>query len=393
MLIGGNIYNAGQFGYHIFSARLLGNVYYGDLAALLNILGIFALFQASLGMTIVKFVASEKDEKKAKSLVKWSLKIGIYLGLVMAVLLLLLSPYINSFLKLSEPRAIYFLAPIALIYAITSVSRSALQGLLRFFDYVVTLISEIGVKFLVTVVLVLAGYSILGAMTGLLLGVVASVLIGLWSIRSSFNASAYTPEIKPMLSYVLPAFLQGVALTSMYSTDLFLVKHFFTPETAGTYAAVVKLGSIVFFVASPISNVMFPLVVKKHAHGEKYHNIFYSSIALITLASVVIIGLYYLYPTVFLSALGQGFLVGSPILWISGLYMGLLALNSLIIQFYMSIAKTFTVWLFVSAAVLQTILIYLFHNDLAQVLFMSVISSSLLLAILLLYYPYHDRKR
>ena len=52
--------------------------------------------------------------------------------------------------------------------------------------------------------------------------------------------------------------------------DLILVKHFFSDQDAGVYATLSILGKIIYFAASPVASVMFPIVAGKHAKGEKY---------------------------------------------------------------------------------------------------------------------------
>jgi len=52
MIVGSNIYNFVNFIYHFLAGRLLGKVYYGDLAAVISLLGIIAIVQLSLGLTL-----------------------------------------------------------------------------------------------------------------------------------------------------------------------------------------------------------------------------------------------------------------------------------------------------------------------------------------------------
>lgn len=390
MVIGSNIYNAGQFIYHIVAGRILGPAFYGDLAALINILGIFGLVQISIGLTIVKFISSEKQPEKAKGLTQWAIIWSSGFGISVAVLLVVFAPFISSFLQLTQPAAIYLLAPVIFLYATTTITRSVLQGLLRFGWFVGSLLSEVSIKLILMIPFVFAGYAVIGALGALLIGVFGSLFIGLYPLRDYLKGWGIKPETSPLIKYSIPAFFQGIALTSMYTIDLFLVKHYFTPESAGLYAALAKLGSIVFFGASPITHVMFPLVARKHSHGEAYHKIFYLSLFLIGgIVSLVILN-YILFPLIFLSTLGQNFLEGAPILWWFGVFMGLLAIAMLFIQFYLSIGKVFVVWLFLAAAFLQALLIVLFHASLVMVIQMSIVAAALLVLSLLIYFPYHD---
>lgn len=391
MLIGTNIYNGGQFLFHIIAGRVLGKAYYGDIAALINILGIFALVQISLGLTVVRFVAAEKDEKKVSGLIKWAVRWSTIFGLIVAVLILLFAGIISEFLNLSQSRATYYLAPIIFFYAIASITRSALQGLLKFGWYVTSVLSEIGLKLVLTILFFTAGYAVIGGMMAVLIGVAFSFVIGFLPLRTYFfSRKVIIPNSRSLIRYSIPAFLQGIALTSMYSTDLFLVKHYFNPETAGLYAGLAKLGSIVFFAASPITHVMFPMIARKHSHGETYHHIFYLSLFLVGGISSLIVISYVVFPKIFLSALGSSFIEGSGMLWWFGVFMGLLAIAMLFIQFYLSVGKTFVVGGFLIAAFLQAVLIILFHDNLFQVVQMSIVSAALLVIGLLVYFPYHD---
>ncbi|TSC88945.1 MAG: capsular polysaccharide biosynthesis protein [Microgenomates group bacterium Gr01-1014_5] len=390
MLLGTNVYHAGQFLFHIIAGRVLGKAQYGDLAVLMNILGIFALVQISLGLTVVKFIASERDEKKVSGLVKWALNWSTVFGLIIAIFILVSANFISDFLNLSQSQATYYLAPVIFFYSLVSITRSILQGMLKFGWYVVGVLSEVGVKLILVMIFFTAGYAVVGGMLAVSIAVALSFLVGLFPLRKYFlNKKAHSPNSNSLFKYSIPAFLQGIALTSMYSTDLFLVKHYFSPETAGLYAGLTKLGSIVFFAAFPIAHVMFPLIAKRHSHGESYHSIFYLSLLLTAGIAGIIILFYLVTPKVFLSVLGSGFLEGSSMLWWFGLFMGLLSFAMLFIQFYLSIGKTFVVGYFIAAAFLQITLIVLFHNNLLQVVQMSILSVALLVICLLVYFPYH----
>lgn len=393
MVVGSNIFNVGQFVFHIIAARILGRAYYGDLAALVNILGIFALIQISVGLAIVKFVASEKRETNKRGLIQWAVKWSLFIGILVCILIIVFANKISSFLNLLQLGSVYVLAPIILFYSVIGISRSVLQGLLKFGWHVGSLFAEVSVKLLLVFPFILAGYAVIGALGALLIGALAAFIVVIYPLREIILGPAgQKPLLTPILRYSLPAFLQGIALISMYSTDLFLVKHFFTPDAAGLYAALAKLGTIVFFGASPVIHVMFPLVAKKHAHGRSYHKIFYLSLLLVSLIASFVILLYYFFPVIFLSALGANFLEGAGALWWFGVFMGLLVIATLFVQFYLSVGKTRVVGLFLAGATLQATLILFFHSSLLQVVQMSIIAASLLVLALLIYFPYHDRK-
>lgn len=394
MVVGTNLHNAGMLIYHFLAGRLLGADYYGDLAALISIFGLLSIVQISFGLTLVKFIASSKDSEEANNLAKWAYSFSIWAGIIVTVLLFLLSLNIASFLHIKQKEAVYLFIPVVFLSFASNTGRALLQGFLKFGHYVLSLIVEVGLKIIFTIVLILLGYALAGAMVALFIGVLSGLFIVWLSLRGKISGEkGKIPKLFPILRYSLPVFIQSLALTSMYSADILLVKHFFSGEEAGLYAALAKLGTISFFIGSPITSAMFPLIAKKHSHGEKYHKVFYLSLFTIVAISAVVVLSYALFPVFLVGTLfGSGFLAGAPILWWFSVYMFFLGISVVFTQFYLSIGKTRVVWLFALAASLQILLIWFIHPTLLRVIQVSIISSALLAASLLIYFPYHDKR-
>lgn len=393
MVLGANFHNLGQLVYHFLSGRFLGTAYYGDLAAIISIFGLIAIVQQSFGLTVVKFIAAAKNKAEANTLARWVFFWSIWGAIVVAIIILILSSSLGEFLNITQKNALLLFIPIILVGFVSNTGRALLQGFMKFEQFVLSLIFEVVVKITFTILLLYIGYALFGAMAALFLGVLAGFLIVWLSLRKNIAGKrGQVPNITSLVAYSFPVLLQSLALTSMYSADLILVKHFFRPEQAGIYAALAKLGTIAFFGAAPITHVMFPLISKKYSHKEPYHKIFYLSIMLVCLISLPVIILYKLLPSLIVSLLfGGEFVEGAPLLWWFSVYMFLLGICMLFTQFYLSINKTKTVLLFVIAASLQVVLILLFHQSLLQVIQMSIVSAALLVFSLLIYFPYHHR--
>ena len=392
MVIGSNIFNFAQLLYHFMSAKLLGSntALYGDLASIISILGLIGIIQLAVNLTIIKYVASEKNEEKLSGFIKWVYNKSILIGAIVAGLIILAAPVITKFLNISRPEPVFLLGIIVLFFVVLTTIRSVLQGLVRFDKYIYTLLSEAAVKILFTFLFLLLGYSLLGAVSGFLIGVVIAFFVARYFILEFIQTKKETkPDIRSFFHYSFAAFLQGVSLTSLYSMDLLLVKHFFSPQNAGIYASLTVLGRIVFFGTTPVISVMFPLVAKKYLNGEKYYNILIlSSVAILGFSLLVVI-FYYFFPTLPITFLyGKEFLGGASILWLFGIFMALLSLATLFTQFYLSIGKTRAVYFFVIAALAQVILIWFIHPSLMGVIQLSILVSALLVFSLLVYSVY-----
>jgi O-antigen/teichoic acid export membrane protein len=394
MVIGSNFSNLSQLVFHFLSGRFLGKAQYGDLAALISILGIINILQLALTLTIIKFIASEKDEEAVSNFIKWINRFNVYISGLCALILLAVSPLISSFLNLSEPNSVYMLAPILFFTMWATTSRAILQGLLKFNLYIVTMVVDSSAKIILVAILIFLGYSIFGAMSAMLLGVILGTIVSRLYLSKYLKGSfGLRPKIKPLLKYSIFALIQGLALTSMYSVDLLLVKHFFSSDEAGIYASLAVLGRIVFFGTTPITNVMFPMIAKKYHAGEDYYKIFYLSLFLVVLISFGVLGLFYLVPEFAIGILyGKSFLSGASLLWWFAVFMMLLSIAMLLTQFYLSIGKTKIITLFVVTAILQVILIWFIHGTILNVIQDSIFSVSLLDLCLFTYFPYQKLK-
>ena len=100
MLVGSNLHNLGQLIFHFLAGRMLGTVYYADVASIISLLGLISIVQLSLGLTIVKFVSSTQDKKHLLNLCKWLYHWSFRIGIVIAILFMLASPVLSNFLNI-----------------------------------------------------------------------------------------------------------------------------------------------------------------------------------------------------------------------------------------------------------------------------------------------------
>lgn len=393
MVVGTNLYSAGQFLYHSIALRVLGEAYYGDLAAIISMLTIIGIVQLAFNLTIIKFVAVHKEGEELRNFSRWIDWWSILIGVGMGVLLFAASPLLAVFLQLHQPSSVYLLPFLVMLGATLGASRAILQGLLRFNQLVLSMVSEVVLKIILTVVFVFLSYAVFGAITALLIGLLFSYLLTRFFLRDVFGGKrGKVPQVGSLIKFTLPVFVQGAALASMYSTDILLVKHFFSPYESGVYASVAALGKIAFFVSTPIAGVMFPMVSRRYTESQPYRSIFWWSVFGTFALSISTVVAFKFFPQIFLTIF-SGHVLGESVglLWWFAAFMGVLSLASLFIQFYLSVGKTRIVWVFALAAILQAVLIWLVHPDLLRVMQISLGVTSLLTILLSLYFPYHKR--
>src|SRR3989344_3875815 len=171
MVIGANVYNAGQFLYHFLAIKLLSSAHYGDLAAIISLLGLVGIVQLSIGLTIVKFISSERTDTKILSFIRWFHWWSLWIGLIIGLVVLLSSPYLIKFFNITQPSSIYLLGPFLVLFVLLNTGRSVLQGLVSFGKFVATLTVEISSKLLLTFLFIYLGYAVFGAMVALVISI------------------------------------------------------------------------------------------------------------------------------------------------------------------------------------------------------------------------------
>jgi len=390
MIIGSNFTNGLNYIYHLIMGRLLGPVAYSELAVVLSLIGLLSIIPSSLGPFIVRYVSSSKNELAIKGLVNWlNYKFFIF-SLIIAAVIAIGSFFIASFLNIRNPLTISISA-IAFLFLLPSVlNRSVLQGLLRFKHIVLSVLAENGTKLVMGLLFVYLGFSVVGAIFGLVLAALSAWIVSRIFIKDFFKKPfGPSPDTSGILSFSIPVLVQLVAVTSLFSTDLILVKHFFSATEAGIYAALSTLGKIIFFGAGPITNVMFPLVSKKSAENKSYNKVFfYSFILTISLITGILL-IYWLFPVTTINILyGSSYLGATHLLIWFGIFSALYTLSFMLINFHLSLGKVKVVVLPLIAAALQIIGIMFFHNTLDEVIQVSIGVTALLFISLLIYLNY-----
>lgn len=376
--------------------RMLGPVDYGTLASIFSILYITSIIPISASVSVVKFISSAKDEIERiaiyNSINKLTFKIALTLSLLMAIF----SSPIAKFLNILNFHEVVLIAPILFLTLVTLANQATLQGILNFWGVVgPNLVSSV-VKLGSGLLLVWLGFSVMGAVWGVLLGGIFAYFISYKLIKNKMleHASKIIKndkyDLKDFYKYSLPVLVQSFALTSFFTTDVILVKHFFSSFDAGLYAALSTLGKIVFFASSPITSAMFPIISGKHARKKNYDKILLVSLIVTVLVSIGIVSFYAVFPRIAIGVLyGQKYLSAGPNLVWMGMFIGLYTVVYLLTNFYLSIGKTKFGYIILFAAIAQIIAIWVWHGSLLVVIQISFYVMLLLCLVLLVCLRYN----
>ena len=399
LFVGTMFSNFGSYLYHLLMGRLLGPEDYGALTSLISLTYILSIISATLSLTVVKFVTQYKVKKDYRRIFQlfWQLTRGFFVfGIIVFGIFVLARGAIGQFLNLSDSSPVVLVGILMFFYFLAFLNEGILRGFLKFgflsFSAILTTIFKISLA----VILVKLGFSLIGAFGAIIFGSVLSYLISFYPLRFLFSnreglvfqADGLAKiDWRDFFSYTTPVLLATLGLTSLYSTDVILARHFFPSLEAGLYASLAVMGKIIFFASSTVPAVMFPLVSEKFENGKPYRTLIMQSLWLVLGGSLVITLVYFLFPRLMIGVLyGPSYLGAAPFLGLFAIFITLYSLNSLLVNFFLSVRRVRLSLLPLLAAVGQIVGIWFFHRSILQVIQISLIVNALLLFSLLIYY-------
>lgn len=393
----GNVFN---FLYTIFMLRLLPSGDKGVLFALISIITLPSLAANAITPSIVTFAGSyfaKKDLQHVHGLYSKILKVYLASGMLFFLIFLLFIPFLSEFFKISNHQLLLLANVIIFINFFNTINSGFLQAKLAFgFISFINILNPI-LKLVSGILLVMLGFAVGGAVVAIVVSALISFIFTFVPLKFVFNKNAKKESVstRELIIYGLPSAIIILGSTSLITTDILLVKHFFHPFQADFYAGISIIGRVIFYFSSPIAIVMFPLIVQKTSKNESNKGIFILSIFLVLLPSIVITAAYFLFPNLIMNVFGvkninpgHWFLLG-----MFGIFISIYSVGSVLINYYLSIKKTNIYVPIIVSVAIQIIGIWFYHESFLSVIIISIIAVLLLVISLLLYYPHATKKQ
>ncbi len=382
--------NVGSYLYHLVMGRLLGPIGYGELSSLLSIFYIFTVPLNVGAIVLVKFISSMKARSQLGQVQTLFVKVtkACLIGcMVVFPIIILTSPFISTFLHI-DSTILFILVYIIFVFSLlTVIAGSALQGYQKFLWVSILGAGSILVKLVLSIPVVTWGvYGVLLATVG---STMVMYLLYFLPLRFIFQikASPLTLTVREAMRYAVPTLLIILGMTSLYSTDMILVRHFLPAHEAGLYASLTVLGKIIFYASSAISIVIFPVLSERTTKGEKGTKLIFIGLGTVTAVSAGITLLYFAFPEFIIRTFfGSSYIQGAPLLGLFGVFLVLYSIGNMFTTICMALSKL-TMWFVpVVCAVIQIIGITLYHNSVTSVIWVNIVSCLLLVVSLLGYY-------
>jgi O-antigen/teichoic acid export membrane protein/glycosyltransferase involved in cell wall biosynthesis len=368
-----------NFIFHVVVSRLLGPDQYGALGALLNIVLVLAVPLGAVQAAVTRTVALRG---RAPIHLRTIANRAIVAGVVGMVVLAGLSPVIAGFLHLSSVTPVLVLALLLVPSVIGAVLQGALIGKLQFTPFAIAMVVGLGVsRLLFGVVLVEAGWGVTGAMLATVASQVVTVGIVAWPLRRELRTDPPGPAEHIRLEHGMAMLFALGGFWVFVGIDTFLARHLMAPHAAGLYAAAATGSRIALFGPAALVTLTFPRFAANHGRGPEAKRLLVQTMIAVSSMGVVIAGLIVALPGPLVQTLfGKSFTGSAGTVGTLAVEAAILGLISLLLYYHLARNTLFAQLGWLGAGV-AAVGISLFHRDLAQVAYVMLGTSALVLVL------------
>ena len=383
LLAGSGLVGITNLVYNVVTARLLGPTGFAHATAVYTLLMLASAITLSFQVVCAKYVAShETPDEKTAIFNNLHLR-GWIAGLGIGLLLFLFNRALMRYLNLPDQVLISLLALGTAFYIPLGVRRGYIQGVHAF--------SSLAMNFMLEGVVRLGGAFLLIRFG---LGVKGAVLASVIAVIASYFLAKPTPKWSLSSSQGIPiAFGEGLQAIVFFSGqvvinnfDIVLVKHFFSSDEAGIYAAVSLVGRLVNMCAWSVVNTMFPVSAAARSSDREARPVLFMSLGLVFfILAILILGLWAIPSFLWRTLFGAHFELGNygglaALLILYAITTGIYSLSSVMITYEMSRKIANTSWAQLAFSGAFVLGICVFHQSLRQVIFVQLLLMVILMA-------------
>ncbi len=382
LLAGSSLTIVMNLAYNVIIALFLGPAGFGHATVLYTLLTILSALALAFQIVTAKVVAQQSSLESKAQAYRIFHRAAWASGSLVALVLLLFRTSISDYLNLPDPVLVEMLAIGSGFFVPLGCRRGWLQGIYGFRGLAINLALEGAVRLSGSYALIWAGFGL----RGVIAANAAAIVVAYLAVVPKLAAPTDNPlRLGKALSetYQALSFYAGQMLINSF--DIVLVKHLFSAEMAGLYAAIALVGRVISVISSAVVNTMFPLVAGTGEKERKDFRVIATSLLLVLVAgSMLAIGLSCTPAWMWTKYLGAGFRLDGAysLSYLATLYAiksVIYSLSVVFITFEMSykIANSNVVQLAFSAVLITGV--YEFHSSLRAVILVQLALLTVLL--------------
>lgn len=363
-----------------------------DFGALNSVLSLFSVETALVtvvSMVVARYVSqfqALQEMGKLRLFLINSFKNLALLGVFIAFLVWITRFWVADYLRLESTMPIMVLTGVVFFAFIYPLGTSYLQGLQLFTRLGFVLLTGGLFRLGFGILLVLFGFGVSGALTANFFAFIPILfffyrpLMNIVKIKYSGPVEKHTREI---LAFSIPVGLAFLGNIGMMNLDLILVKHFFSPESVGQYAAATVLGRSVLYLPGALVMTMYPMVAEAQALQTDAHTYLKRCIILTSVLAGCGVILFFIMPDFLIRILfGSQYPEAGQLLSFYSLAMFFLTLSNVLIQYNLAIKDFRFIYVLLGVLAFEGMAIQYFHDSFKIILLILNLSQGALLVIL-----------
>jgi O-antigen/teichoic acid export membrane protein len=382
MLIGSALVSLMNFGYNVAVARLLGPADFSQAAAAVTLLMLASCINLAYQLVTAKLIAKNETASDRAGIYTGLLMKSWVVGVVVGAGLALASVPLAAFLRFPSPKLLLLLAAGLVFYIPLGAKRGGMQGTCKFHRLAISLSFEAVMKLVAAVALVWFGLGVTGAVAGISVSVILAYFLPAQD-RELRRAPARGMNAPFRESLQAIVFFVGQVIIN--NVDILLVKHYFSAELAGLYAAIALVGRLLYFASWSVTSAMFPVSAGEKVERDS-RRVLAVPLVFVTAISVIFVIFLTILPRFVIHVLfGAGFNSRNVniegLLTMNAVAMGVYALSVVLITYEMSRRIANTGWLQLLVSGLVIVGVVTFHGSLMQVIVVQQALRALLLLV------------
>lgn len=356
--------------FHFYMARALGSESYGILGSMLSLLYIFSVPGSVITITLAQIVAEQGKENygKIKSILLISAKKLAYIGMIIFVILIALSPLIKDMLNLPSVVPVILLGFSLIFITILPSPRGVLQGMQDFTNLGLNMAIDKPALLLFGAVFIYLGMGVNGAILSYGTAAFAVLMLAFIPLKSTLVNHSEQVNLS-VYKYASPIFILILGITVMSSIDILFVRRYFSGEVSGYFTAMKMMGMVIYFLAVAFGGVLLPKVSEMNTLNSAHGFLLRKALVYFGIVLAGVLSAYALAPGFIMTVLfGDGYSSISGYLVWYALAMGMLSLAVIFMFYDVSAKRTAFRYPLIVFTLMQVALLAVFHESIDQII-------------------------
>ncbi len=382
-----------NYAFHPVLGRLLSPADFGDVQALISLITQSSIIFGAFSVVAVNITTNTENPHERDAIISELQKISFWIIGITFVFLLLSISELKSFFNFGTIYPLVGLAIILPISAIATFRNAYLQGSGRFKHLSLSgVVSSLG-RLVLAVSGIILGMGVFGATLGIVLANVAVLIYLFYQTKDSLHLSTKTNvhtlekgSVVKELIYGVLVFFATSLVTIYYTSDVLIIKHYFSSVDAGLYSGISAIAKILFFVIGPSSAVLLSSVKIRQSFVENALALKKSLIISLFVGGLGICTFYLFSDIIIKLMIGSKYASFAHFLPKAGLVMLLTAIVNIFIFYFLALRRFFLIAVSLFGMFFMGFILLRVHTSIDSILNNLILSLSIILTTLTITY-------